>query len=57
MNDRDSALQNIVRFMDEEEGDETTNPLDHFTEEQIDQRLSKLDGIQAAIEQEISDYS
>ena len=37
MNDRDSALQNIVRFMDEEEGDETTNPLDHFTEEQVDQ--------------------
>ena len=29
MNDRDSALQNIMRFMDDEEGDDITNPLDH----------------------------
>ena len=57
MNDRDSALQNIMRFMDEDEGEDTTNPLDHFTEEQIDQRISKLDEIQAAIEHEVSDYS
>tara|TARA_Y100001978_G_C23591509_1_gene384106 strand:- start:311 stop:448 length:138 start_codon:yes stop_codon:yes gene_type:complete len=45
MNDRDLALQNIMRFMDEDEGEDTTNPLDNFTEEQIDQRISKLDEI------------
>ena len=57
MNDRDSALDNIMRFMDDEESDDITNPLDHFTEEQIDKRIDKLDGLQAAFEHEISDYS
>ena len=57
MNDRDSALENIMRFMDDEESDDITNPLDHFTEEQIDKRIDKLDGLQAAFEHEITDYS
>ena len=57
MNDRDSALDNIMRFMDDEESDDITNPLDHFTEEQIDKRIEKLDGLQAAFEHEITDYS
>ena len=57
MNDRDSALDNIMRFMDDEESDDITNPLDHFTEEQIDKRIDKLDSLQAALEHEISDYS
>ena len=57
MNDRDSALENIMRFMDDEDDLDTTDPLDHFTEEQIDQRLEKLDSLQAALEHEISDYS
>ena len=57
MNDRDSALQNIMRFMDEDEGEDTTNPLDHFTEEQIDNRLEKLNVIQAVLEKDIADYS
>ena len=54
MNDRDSALENIMRFMDDEDDLDTTDPLDHFTEKQIDQRLEKLDSIQAALEQENS---
>ncbi len=54
MNDRDSALDKIMRFMDEEEGDDILNPLDHFTEEQIDKRIDKLDSIQAALEHEIN---
>ena len=57
MNDRDSALENILRFMDDEDDLDTTDPLDHFTEEQIDKRIDKLDSIQAALEHEISDYS
>ena len=57
MNDRDSAFDNIMRFMDDEESDDITNPLDHFTEEQIDKRIEKLDGLQAAFEHEITDYS
>ena len=57
MNDRDSALDNIMRFMDDEDDLDTTDPLDHFTEEQIDKRIDKLDSIQAALEHEISDYS
>ena len=57
MNDRDSALENIMRFMDDEDDLDTTDPLDHFTEELIDQRLEKLDSLQAALEHEISDYS
>ena len=57
MNDRDSPFDNIMRFMDDEESDDITNPLDHFTEEQIDKRIDKLDSIQAALEHEISDYS
>ena len=36
MNDRDSAFDNIMRFMDDDESDDILNPLDHFTEEQID---------------------
>ena len=48
MNDRDSALENILRFMDDEDDLDTTNPLDHFTEEQIDKRIDKLNGLQAA---------
>ena len=55
MNDRDSAFDNIMRFMDDEESDDILNPLDHFTEEQIDKRIDKLDSIQAALEHEISD--
>ena len=46
MNDRDSALDNIMRFMDDEESDDILNPLDHFTEEQIDKRIDKLDSTQ-----------
>ena len=57
MNDRDSAFDNIMRFMDDEESDDILNPLDHFSEEQIDKRIDKLDSIQAALEHEISDYS
>ena len=57
LNDRDSALENIMRFMDNEEGDYLTNPVDHCTEEQIDKRIDKLDGLQAAFEHEITDYS
>ena len=58
MNDRDSALKNIMRFMDDDENDlDEVDPLDHFTEEQIDKKLDKLDAIQAALEHEISDYS
>ena len=58
MNDRDSALENILRFMDDDESDDILNPLDHFTEEQIDKRIDKLDSIQqAALEHEISEYS
>ena len=50
INDRDSALENILRFMDDEDDLDTTDPLDHFTEEQIDQILEKLDSLQAALE-------
>ena len=57
MNDRDSALENIMRFVDDEDDLDTTDPLDHFAEEQIDQRLEKLDSLQAALEHGISDYS
>ena len=34
MNDRDSAFDNIMRFMDDDESDDILNPLDHFSEEQ-----------------------
>ena len=54
---KDEALSKIYEFMDEEDDLDTTDPLDHFTEEQIDQRLDKLDAIQAALEHEITDYS
>ena len=50
MNDRDSALENIMRFMDDEDELDTTDPWDHFSEEQIDQRLDKLDSLEAALE-------
>ncbi len=57
MNDRDSAFENIMRFMDYEDDFDSTDPLDHFTEEQIDQRLDNLDSLQAALEHEISYHS
>ena len=57
MNDRDSALDNIMRFMDDEDDLDTTDPLDHFAEDQIDKRIDKLDYLQAALEHEITDYS
>ena len=34
--------------MDDEDDLDTTDPLDHFTEEQIDKRIDKLNGLQAA---------
>ena len=55
---KDEALQKIYEFMNCDDDDlDTRDPLDHFTEEQIDQRLDKLDEIQAALEHEINDYS
>ena len=54
---KDEALSKIYEFMDDEDDLDTTDPLDHFTEEQIDQRLDKLDAIQAALEHEITNYS
>ena len=55
---KDEALQKIYEFMNSDDDDlDERDPLDHFTEEQIDQRLDKLDEIQAALEHEINDYS
>ncbi len=54
---KEEVLSKIIEFMKDDDDLDENDPWDHFTEEQIDQRLSKLDGIQAAIEKEISDYS
>ncbi len=54
---KDEALSKIYEFMNDDDDLDETNPLDHFTEEQIDQMLDKLDAIQAALEHDITDYS
>ena len=54
---KDETLSKIYEFMNDDDDLDETNPLDHFTEEQIDQMLDKLDAIQAALEQDITDYS
>tara|TARA_B100000945_G_C19991910_1_gene416969 strand:+ start:148 stop:507 length:360 start_codon:yes stop_codon:yes gene_type:complete len=55
---KEEAYSRIIELMDEQEkDDEINNPLDHFTEEQIDNRLEKLNVIQAVLEKDIADYS
>ena len=39
---KDEALSKIYEFMNDDDDLDETNPLDHFTEEQIDQMLDKL---------------
>ncbi len=51
---KDEALSKIYEFTNDDDLDET-NLLERFTEEQIDQRLDKLDAIQAALEHDITD--
>ena len=55
---KEEAYSRIIELMDEQEkDDEINNPLDHFTEEQIDNRLEKLKVIQALLEKDIADNS
>jgi len=55
---KDETLQKIYEFMNCDNDDlDQSDPLDHFTKAQIDQRVDKLDAIQEALEQEINDYS
>ena len=43
---KEEALSKIIEFMKYDDDFDENDPLDHFSQEQIDQRLSKLDGIQ-----------
>ena len=57
MNDRDSALDNIMRFMDDEDDLDATYPFGSFYRRANRSRFEKLDSLQAALEHEISEYS